>query len=209
MPRKRLVLPPTPIDVTCLNCDKAFTVDKTAKLFCSVVCRDRAKFVRYYRRCKRDGRFDRPDVRSAMQVRLGFALSDLGYDETARKLSPEIRAWVIERDQGKCVNCGKPGEEIDHIDGPNDALENLQFLCQSCHFEKTKTRMIELTPNHPQYAEKKLLAFNLMMRATAKKPLRNCDDDLSWSAQKYINARFADMQNARLLAQRELVMGRR
>lgn len=51
---------------------------------------------------------------------------------------PQIRRAVIRRDEGKCVWCGQPGTEVDHI-GPRDCHEvyNLRLLCGPCHQART------------------------------------------------------------------------
>lgn len=61
-------------------------------------------------------------------------------------LSPEwrrARAYIVDRDHGLCVRCGRPGEIVHHkthltpqnIDDPEIALgeENLELLCRDCH----------------------------------------------------------------------------
>ncbi len=54
----------------------------------------------------------------------------------------DIRSKAIERDNYKCVKCGKPAEEVEHIkeiweNGPEFDLDNLQSLCHECHVLKT------------------------------------------------------------------------
>ena len=55
----------------------------------------------------------------------------------------ELRLLVLERDQYRCVQCGKAARfEVDHIEpvrtgGDEFALSNLQTLCRRCHFQKT------------------------------------------------------------------------
>jgi len=170
MPSKRLVLPAVPVEFICLNCDKLFEALETAKLFCSIRCRDEAKLVRYFRACSHDGRIDRVDVKEAIGIKFGFALSDKGYDEKARQLSPAIRAEVIDRDRRKCCKCGEPGTEIDHIDGSSDSFDNLQLLCQACHFQKTEANMILLSRAEDKNAKKKIRYSQLMTRINAETP---------------------------------------
>ena len=55
----------------------------------------------------------------------------------------DLRSQVLKRDQDKCVKCGKPAEEVDHIKeiwegGPEFDLANLQSLCHDCHVAKTR-----------------------------------------------------------------------
>ena len=50
---------------------------------------------------------------------------------------PTIRRAVIQRDQ-VCVQCGAPGNQVDHIGNPLDhSLSNLQLLCAEDHKKKT------------------------------------------------------------------------
>lgn len=53
-----------------------------------------------------------------------------------------LRLVVLQRDQGRCQQCGKPGNEVDHIQsvrlGGKTTLDNLQTLCKRCHSAKTK-----------------------------------------------------------------------
>ena len=59
----------------------------------------------------------------------------------------KVRQLVINRDHGLCQKCGTPGYIVDHIieltpGNINDPeislnLDNLQYLCLSCHTTKT------------------------------------------------------------------------
>lgn len=50
-----------------------------------------------------------------------------------------IRKRVIRRDAGRCVACGAPGTDVDHIiPGADHNLGNLQLLCRDCHQTKTQ-----------------------------------------------------------------------
>lgn len=59
-----------------------------------------------------------------------------------RKISPKVRAAVIESYGGKCAECGGEGPfDIDHIhalifNGP-DEPSNMRPLCIECHKRKT------------------------------------------------------------------------
>lgn len=46
------------------------------------------------------------------------------------------------RDKGRCHSCGKPGSEVDHIQGASNDPENLQWLCRECHKAKTRLKMV-------------------------------------------------------------------
>lgn len=49
-----------------------------------------------------------------------------------------IRERVLRRDGFKCVFCGAPANQVDHIDprGPH-SLGNLRSLCRTCHMRRT------------------------------------------------------------------------
>lgn len=53
---------------------------------------------------------------------------------------PDVRAYVLRRDDHTCQTCGAPANEVDHIfprrRGGSDFLENLQALCGTCNREK-------------------------------------------------------------------------
>lgn len=51
------------------------------------------------------------------------------------------RIKILERDKRICKNCGKFGNDVDHIipfrKSHDNSLENLQILCKKCHAKKT------------------------------------------------------------------------
>jgi 5-methylcytosine-specific restriction endonuclease McrA len=168
-------------DFPCVSCNQIFISTK-AKLFCSPPCQQDAKLVRYTRACIRNGRINDPEVWEAINLRFAIALGEKGYyDENARKLSLEIRNKIIGRDNGCCRKCGKFGNEIDHINGDSDDLDNLQLLCHDCHLLKTKSRLTILTPEHPRYKEIKEKSKSLWLRINAESPQRICDDSENWN----------------------------
>ncbi len=63
--------------------------------------------------------------------------------ETRRNRIPdEVRAFVWERDEGRCVQCGAQEElEFDHIipiaKGGGNAIDNIQLLCRDCNQQKS------------------------------------------------------------------------
>lgn len=49
-----------------------------------------------------------------------------------------IRREVIARDGGRCVLCGAPGTDVDHVvRGSDHSLGNLRLLCRACHMRRT------------------------------------------------------------------------
>lgn len=161
---------------SCYNCGKLM---RKPRLYCSELCKQEAKAIRYARGCKKDGRIKKADVKEAIEIRLAHILSG-GYSSKERYLSPWVRAKVIMRDDGLCQICRKPGNEIDHIDGSSSNLNNLQLLCRACHIKKTKLHMKELTPESEGYEEKNQKIIEIMNRIESKVPLKICDDEGNW-----------------------------
>lgn len=60
----------------------------------------------------------------------------------SRGAPTHIRNRVLARDGHACQRCGDDGAEVDHIVpkflGGTDDMDNLQTLCASCHWSKTK-----------------------------------------------------------------------
>jgi 5-methylcytosine-specific restriction endonuclease McrA len=160
-----LTQPPFP----CANCDKPV---KKPSLFCTDLCTEEARYVRYYRACNSDGRSQRADVQEALQIRLAMILGG-GYPGRERALSQTVRQTIIARDGGKCRMCGQPANQIDHIRGNDNDLANLQLLCVTCHNAKTVGGFVPITPEtHPEAWAK---TESLYARVLAPVPLRACD----------------------------------
>lgn len=53
------------------------------------------------------------------------------------KFSKAVRKAIIERDNGLCVRCGRPYEDIHHIQfrsqGGEGTIDNGACVCRSCH----------------------------------------------------------------------------
>lgn len=193
------------IDFSCLNCDQIFVTSK-ARLYCSLRCRSDAKLIRYARNVIKNGTYNQPDIREAVEVKLAHACSEAGYyDEKIRKLSKKQRNKIFERDNGLCRRCGKSGTEIDHINGGNNEPDNLQLLCAKCHIRKTRSRVKPLTPDHPFYEEIKARRKNLLSLIFASEPERMCYEPEDW---KTIQAQLMSGQWEVLKAIKEDVEGK-
>ena len=158
----------------CPNCGKPM---HTAALFCTDLCKDEAKFVRYFRACIADGRFEQEDVQEALQIQLAHILAG-GYQERLRRIPKEIRQAVFKRDNGLCRKCGAEGNQIDHILGNSVDIDNLQLLCAKCHIEKTREYLVPISQEtHPEeWAKREELIF----RVHLPNPLHLCDSS-EWS----------------------------
>jgi len=143
-----------------------------AALFCSDLCKDEAKFVRYFRACLIDGRHNQPDVQEALRIQLAHILGG-GYAERERRLPQAVREAVIARDNRRCRRCGGPGNQIDHIRGSGSDLDNLQLLCTQCHNDKTAASFVTISlETHPEEFAKRDV---LLARVHARVPVRLCD----------------------------------
>jgi HNH endonuclease len=80
------------------------------------------------------------------------------------------------RDQGRCRECGEPGQEIDHIDGDSPELINLQLLCASCHHAKTQARMVPASTD-----QRRTIELLRRERVAPGEPLLLCDDRDQWA----------------------------
>lgn len=158
--------PPYP----CPNCDKANP--NSASIFCSELCNQEAQFVRYFRARRAEGRDRDPDIKETLEIKLAVILGG-GYPAKKREVSDSTRKTVIAREKGLCFLCGKPGSDVDHIDGSSSSLDNLQYLCRVCHNEKTRSRFRKITPEtHPEEWAKREM---LLTRVQCSQPMRICD----------------------------------
>jgi hypothetical protein len=154
--------------------------------FCGSYCKALAEFVRLCRRWLREpAKQADPQYPYALQVRLAFLHSArIGhgqvYDKQARHLTHVQKAAIRERDSGLCVKCGKPGAEIDHINGSSDDPSNLQFLCLDCHHAKTRQAMTAITDPADRAAIAALHA-ELAHRINSPAPCRACDNEQTWA----------------------------
>jgi len=161
--------------VPCLNCDRpAPPIKGQPRLYCSEGCAEEAKTIRYVRGCIRDGRIEKQDIQEAVRIRLAMVIGG-GYPEKERQVPSAVRKAVIAREHGRCKLCGKPGTDIDHIEGSSNKMENLQLLCRPCHNAKTVGGFVPIAPEHKKKAKE------LSARINARKPLRPCDDDERWA----------------------------
>ncbi len=160
----------------CANCLERLP-DEIDGLFCSALCKQTCDTVRYWRRVVRDGRDERLDVREVLGTRVAFLLAG-GYGKSARRLSRDIRNQVWARDGAVCRQCGKPGEEVDHVNGDSPDPDNLQLLCKDCHHAKTNERMRPATDE-----QKELIAALVVTRVEPEVPALLADDEVRWKAE--------------------------
>ncbi|MGJ4748152.1 hypothetical protein ACQV5M_17465, partial [Leptospira sp. SA-E8] len=112
----------------CVNCDKDIPWERLYKIFCSELCQEEAKYVRYHRKVIAEGRDKDPDIAAAIEVKRISIISG-GYSTKDRKVPESLRAQVFKLSKNRCAICGKLGREVDHIKGSSNDIENLQLLC--------------------------------------------------------------------------------
>jgi 5-methylcytosine-specific restriction endonuclease McrA len=166
--------PRTLVDDHCANCLQPLP-DDVRGLFCGTWCKETASLVRYWRGTIRDGRLERdPLVGNAIRTQLAFLLVG-GYGALRRRLPGNVRLEVRLRDDDRCQSCGKPGEEIDHINGSSPDLDNLQLLCGECHRTKTAKNM---RPAGKEEVE--LIRALFELRVVPDEPRLLADDESAW-----------------------------
>lgn len=83
---------------------------------------------------KRDAKFDRLRTIRAREDNVAGARRE--------RIPNEVRAFVWERDEGRCVRCGAEGDlQFDHVipvaKGGGVAVDNIQILCGDCNRAKS------------------------------------------------------------------------
>jgi 5-methylcytosine-specific restriction endonuclease McrA len=164
--------PPAPsrYRLGCANCDSQFETGRGARPFCSLGCKDTAHAVRSTRvLLARDPAAFRPGLPYECRIKIAHALRG-GYPAARRSVPASTRSAVKERDSHRCVFCGDPGTDIDHIEGDDNGSANLRLLCSPCHQTRTEERLRPITD--PAMAR----AYDaILRRAFAPRPERPCD----------------------------------
>lgn len=174
-----LVATPEPryfLDDHCANCLSPLT-EEVVGLWCSTWCTDINQRVRYWRRVTRDGRIADPLIQEQVAMDLTFLLIG-GYRALGRRPNAATRKLVVQRDKGRCRNCGESGTELDHVDGSSDAPENLQLLCKECHRRKTREALASMPPA-PDEARALIYALQFT-RVEPDEPMLLADDETQW-----------------------------
>jgi 5-methylcytosine-specific restriction endonuclease McrA len=159
--------------IPCANCALPIDLPIARSIYCSELCNQVARAVRYIRNRERDGRIDQPDIAEAIRTQLAFIPTG-GYPTKLRRIDPATRQAVVERDEGRCRKCGGVGTEIDHIATSRSDLSNLQLLCHECHMEKTQSSFV---PASPEVAK---AVFAPIFARAASNPPRQPSDSSEW-----------------------------
>lgn len=128
----------------CAMCGKSFTCSRIEKQYCSEACYKKAEYAKLHPKesivCKHCGRVFVPNRSDQVYCNVACQKkhSDNAYKDTVR--FGGNRSIALKRDHYKCVMCGKDKNLVlHHIDNsgqtntPNNALDNLQTLCDACH----------------------------------------------------------------------------
>ncbi|GHO72598.1 hypothetical protein KSD_03690 [Ktedonobacter sp. SOSP1-85] len=159
----------------CQNCYTQLPLQQALRgaLFCSEKCKQTANTIRYARATIKDGRYNDPLVRQAIEIRIALILGG-GYPEKDRKLSPKQRETIFIRDNHTCRLCGKPATDIDHINGSSSNPSNLQALCKECNSAKAIANFRPATPEESKEGEA------IWERINAEQPMQLCDNEDRW-----------------------------
>lgn len=180
----------------CQNCGSVLddATRRAGRLFCDEKCQQTAKAVRYGRSAIRDGRFNLPEVGEAIKMKINHIISG-GYPEQERRLSPELREFIFQRDGRVCTcteqhtllaeqhfsgvvhegRCTAEATEIDHISGSSPDPGNLRAICRPCNMARFYDHAMPASPE--QEAE----AYSILARMKSKQPTRLADDDQQWA----------------------------
>ena len=104
----------SPVEVdprACPNCGLA--VGSLRSPYCSDSCREMSAFVRQFRSAVLDGKIQDPEKQGALGQKLWFVLGG-GYPRRDVLVPARVRLKVIEREGGKCEQCGAKSTTIDH-----------------------------------------------------------------------------------------------
>ena len=165
-----------PIVVECIECGAAIELSSRARLYCSPACRQTLKLVRYARATIADGRAGSdPRIEDAWRMRLAHILAG-GYHETERRVPAGIREQVLERDGHRCVLCGDPATEIDHIAGDANTVDNLRSTCGDCNFGLAEAQFAPATGAEAERGRR------ILERMLAPEPLNPRDDPAAGQA---------------------------
>ncbi|MBS1701581.1 MAG: hypothetical protein JST12_07965 [Armatimonadetes bacterium] len=108
------VPPAEPIEVlpgSCPNC--GIPVASTRSPYCSDACREASAFVRQFRSGVEEGSIHNHDRQAALGQKLWYVLGG-GYPRREVLVPNRVILKVIEREGGKCEECGAKATTIDH-----------------------------------------------------------------------------------------------
>lgn len=164
----------------CPNCKEPF-LRKGQDLYCSLACAQTAELIRYARRKRIEGTFNRADIADAIASRLSQIIINGGYDKKAREVPEELRTKIFAKAEGKCQKCGKRFESegeyrptIQHCKGASNDEAHLQAWCWRCNTNHSISIPVAITPEQAQ------IKADIISRWEAQKPLQPCDDQELW-----------------------------
>lgn len=177
----------------CPNCKNIIPWERPYKLYCSDICREEAKYVRYHRRIIDEGREKDFDIKLALEIKKVSAASG-GYSAKLRRLPNSVREKVLSMANRRCTICKKHANEIDHIKGSSNDLCNLQVLCKKCHSKKTLNNHKPLKLDNINSINIAMKYVELEKRVSRKNPIKECDNHKIWKKlEKEIQQKFKNI----------------
>jgi hypothetical protein len=168
---------------SCVNCEKSHT---NRSVFCGDECKHIAECIRLFRKwCTNSQKQTDPYYPEVFLIRLAKLASARVNSEQietlyqSNRIPDHIRKQVWERDKGICVECGKPGKEIDHIIGPSFDINNLRLTCHMHNMDKALDR-IRPAGNFEQIIIAALMV-DIKNRVDSEMPIRICDNEQMWA----------------------------
>jgi len=156
----------------CANCGSQTRIE--SPLYCSELCLETAKAIRYVRSKIAEGTADRPDIAEAIEMKMASILGG-GYPTKARQVPTAVRRAAFERDGNTCQLCGAQATEIDHVAGSSNDPANLRALCKPCNMRLAQAQFVPAGP------EDRKVAARIRLRIQASAPARLCDDHVNWN----------------------------
>lgn len=161
--------------VECLNCNGQFTLTGRRRLlYCSEECTQIASAIRYGRRLRESPDGHDLDAEDALRIKIGHALVG-GYNKAVSAVPDDVRQVVLDRELGRCQDCGQPGNELHHLAYDEPGPDQLMLLCNRCHMKRTLAKMTA-RPSPEQAAK----LADILDRIKSPTPLRVSDDAERW-----------------------------
>lgn len=136
----------------------------------------------------------------------------------AKPLLAVTRAAVFAAKGDRCLSCGAPATDVDHVVSAafgDNSLANLQPLCHSCHLEKTLSSPMPWdTSSEDAIVNHERREATYWARVRAQPSLRACDDERTWPSgwrtvmSTRVASRATGQLDIELRALLELIAGR-
>lgn len=167
----------------CVGCGDEI-IPPSATPYCTDRCQQTAALVRYARKAAWNGRGEQDEDFLLGVGLLLVALFKGGYPTRERRLTRKQRQAVFVRNDGLCVLCGAPAQQVDHIRGSSSDPTNLRAVCAPCN--RALALSAKRRPTAKQMAdfleEAERICTDLADRIAAPIASRCCDDHERWQS---------------------------